>query len=93
VHGQEVWASFESLRGQKHPKNDLSAPILTNRKQSWEIEVLKRQMGTKFRNSTWVGKQTGRAFQQAHLGSIWTLESASKAALKWHNAYKNSCGA
>jgi len=39
VHGQEVWASFESSGGQKHPKSDLSAPILTHRKQSWEIAV------------------------------------------------------
>ena len=56
VLGQEIWARSESPRGQKHPKNDLSAPILTHRKQSWENEDLERQMSTKFRNSTWVRK-------------------------------------
>jgi len=56
VHVQEIWASFESSGGQKHSKNDLTAPILTHRKQSWEIEVLEGKMTSKFRNSTWVGK-------------------------------------
>jgi len=32
VFGQEIWARSESPRGQKHPKNDLSTPILTHRK-------------------------------------------------------------
>jgi len=86
VHGQEIWASFESSGGHKHSKNDLTAPILTHRKQSWEIEVLEGQMTSKFRNSTWVGKYIGRDFPQEHLGSIWTLESASKSAPKWHDA-------
>jgi len=49
-------ASFESPGGQKHSKSDLSAPILTHRKQSWENEVLEGKMSTKFRNSTWDGK-------------------------------------
>ena len=39
VHGQEILASFESSRGQKRSKNDLTAPILTHRNQSWGIEV------------------------------------------------------
>ena len=43
-------------------------------------------MNTKFKNSTWVGKYTGRDFEQAHLGTIWTSESASKSAPKWHDA-------
>ena len=55
VHGQEVWASFESSGGKKHPKNDLSTPIFKYRKQSWEIEVLEGKMTSKLRNSTWVG--------------------------------------
>jgi len=56
VHGQEIWAGFESPGGQKHSKNDLSAHILTHRKESWENEVLEGKMSTKFINSTWVGK-------------------------------------
>jgi len=40
----------------KHSNNDLTAPILTHRKQSWEIEVLEGKMDTKLKNSTWVGK-------------------------------------
>ena len=39
-------------KGQKHSKNDLTAPILTHRKQSWEIEVLEGQMTSKSRNFT-----------------------------------------
>ena len=56
VHGQEIWVGFESSRGKKHSKNDLTAPILTHRKKSWEIEVLEGKMTSKFRNSTWVGR-------------------------------------
>ena len=82
MHGQEFLASFESPGGQKHSKHDLSAPILTHMKQSWEIVVLEGQMGTEFRNSTWVGEKKGRDFQQAHLGLIWTSERASKPAPK-----------
>jgi len=81
-------ARSESPGGQKHPKNDLSAPILTHRKQSWENEYLEGKMSTKFRNSTWVRKYTGQAFQQAHLGTFWTPTSASKEAPKWHGAYR-----
>ena len=88
MHGQEVWASFEFSGGQKHSKNDLTTPILTHRKQSWEIEVLEGQMTSKFRDSTWVGNYTGRDFQQAHLGSILTLGSASKSAPKWRDTYR-----
>jgi len=32
VSEKEIWARSESPRGQKHPKNDLSAPFLTHRK-------------------------------------------------------------
>lgn len=56
TNGQEIWVGFESSGGQKHLKNDLTAPILTHRKQSWEIEVLEGQMTSKFKNSTWVRK-------------------------------------
>jgi len=40
----------------KHSNNDLTSPILTHKKQSWEIEVLEGQMDTKLKNSTWVRK-------------------------------------
>ena len=40
----------------KHAKNDLTTPILTHRKQSWENVLLEGQMDTKLENSTWVGK-------------------------------------
>jgi len=85
VHGQEIWASFESSRGQKHSENYLTAPILTHKKQSWEIEFLERKMTSKFINSTWVGTYTGRDFQQDFLGSIWTSGKASNSAPKWHD--------
>jgi len=85
VHGQEIWAIFESSGVQKHSKNDITTPILTHRKQSWEIEVLEGKMTSKFRNSTGVGKYIDKALQKAHLGSIWTSGSASKSAPKWHN--------
>ena len=35
VHGQEIWEGFEPSKGQKTLKNDLTAHILTHRKQSW----------------------------------------------------------
>lgn len=56
VNSQEIWAGFEPSRGQKHSKGDLTTPILTHGKQSWEFEVLEGQMTSKFKNSTWVGK-------------------------------------
>jgi len=56
VLGQGIWARSESPGGQKHPKHDLSAPILTHRKQYWENEDLEGQMSTKFRNFSWVIK-------------------------------------
>ena len=77
VLGQEIWVSYGSPKGQKNEKNDLIAPILTHRKQSWENALLEGQMDTKLENSTWVGKQTGMAFQQANLSLIWTSESSS----------------
>jgi len=43
-------------KGQKHSKNDLTAPILTHRKQCWENGRLEGQMEAKLKNSTWVGK-------------------------------------
>ena len=45
-------------------------------------------MGTKSRNSTWVRKQIGQAFQQEHLGTFWNPESASKQAPKWCGEYR-----
>ena len=45
-------------------------------------------MSTKFRNSTWVRNQTRQPFQQAHLGTFWTPESASKQAPKWRGAHR-----
>ena len=40
----------------KHSKNDLTAPILTHRKQCLENGLLDGQMEAKLKNSTWVGK-------------------------------------
>jgi len=62
VFGQEILARYESPKGQKTPKNGLSATFLTHRKQSWENEDLEGQMSTKFKNSSGVGKYTGQAF-------------------------------
>ena len=44
------------LKGQKHSKNDLTAPILKHRKQCWEDGFLEGQMEAKLTNSTWVKK-------------------------------------
>ena len=41
---------------EKHAKNDLTAPIWTHRKQSWENALLEGKMDTKLKNSTWVRK-------------------------------------
>ena len=68
------------LKGQKHLENGLSATFCSHRNQSWEIELLEGKMDTKSRNSTWVGKYTGRDFQRAIMSSIWTLGMASKSA-------------
>ena len=65
---------------QKHSKNDLIAPILTHRKQCWENWILEVQMEAKLENFTWVGNQTGRPFQQAHLEWLWTLGRPSKVS-------------
>lgn len=70
----------------KHSKNNLTSPILTHKNQSWEIRHLEVKMNTKSRNSTFIGKYIGRAFQQAILGSILTSGSASKLGPKWHDA-------
>ena len=58
---------------QKPSQNDLTAPILTHRKQCWENGLLEGQMEAKLKNSTWVGNQMDRSFQKAHLELIWTL--------------------
>ena len=43
-------------RSKKHAKNDLTAPIWTHRKQSWENALLEGKMDTKLKHSTWVRK-------------------------------------
>ena len=43
-------------KGQKHSKNDLTAPILTHMKQCWKNGLLEAQMEVKLKTSTWVGK-------------------------------------
>jgi len=54
VSGLEILISFGSPKGQKTPKNGLSATVWTHRKQSWENEDLEGQMSFKFRNSSGV---------------------------------------
>ena len=49
VSGKEILARYESPKGHKTPKNGLSAPFLTHRKQSWENGDLEGQMSTKFK--------------------------------------------
>ena len=73
------------LKGQKHLENGLSATFCTHKNQSWEIEVLEGKMTSKSRNSTWVGKYTGRDLQRAIMSSIWTLVSAPKIGSKWRD--------
>ena len=75
---KEILTRSGSPRGQKTPKNGLSTTFLTHRKQSWENEDLEGKMSTKLKNSSWVGKYTGQAFQQAHLGTFWIHESVPK---------------
>ena len=85
---QEILARYESPKGQKTPKNGLSATFLTHRKQSlenedlegqsWENEDLEGKMSTKLGNSNGVTNYTGQAFQQAHLGTLWTPASSPK---------------
>jgi len=56
VYGQEILTKYGSPKGQKTPKNGLSASFLTHRKQSWENGDLEGQMSTKFKNFSWVRK-------------------------------------
>ena len=79
---EEFYQVLSCLKGQKHPKIGLSATFCTHRKHCWEIELLEGKMDTKSRNSTWVGKQTGKDFQRAIMSSIWTSGRASKSAPK-----------
>lgn len=53
---KKFWQVLNPQKGRKHPKNDLSAPIWTHRKQCWENSVLERKMKAKFKNSTCSGK-------------------------------------
>ena len=69
VLGQEIWARYESQKGQKHPKNDLAAPILTHRKQCWENSVLEGKMEAKF-------KQTSACQSRTQIG--WFSEKKVK---------------
>ena len=56
VSGLEILISFGSPKGQKTPKNGLSATFWTHRKKSWENEDLEGQMSFKFRHSSGVRK-------------------------------------
>ncbi len=40
TNAQEILKSFELPKGQKHLKNDLSAPFWTHRRQCWENSIL-----------------------------------------------------
>jgi len=88
VAEQEILRRFGPPKGQKTPKNGQLSTFLTHRKQSWENEVLEGKMSSKFKNSSWVGKQTKHAFQKAHLGTFLTPENAPKQAPKWHDALR-----
>ena len=48
--------NLDGQTAQKRHENHLAATFYTSRKDLWENEVLKGQINSKFRNSTWVGK-------------------------------------
>jgi len=69
---------LDDQKAQKHHKNHLATTFCNRRKYFWENAIWRGQMSSKLGNSTWVGKQTSRDFQQAIMSSIWVLGSAPK---------------